>query len=476
MKRFLAGSTGFVLVIMLVLSACAGSKPGRERVFHYSAPVLLPGTAWVMNTPGFWIGAHPDPDRVIIPDAGIAGFNEAIRNRTGMIQDVTAFPDTVKGSRVVGPARGNLRFVSARKYFREDGLRTGDAFSHEMETLMNLGAVPEEIPVRFGMVTGYTHQRILPTDRELYSSMKSTDIDRLQNSAYDIGTPLAVLHATGDGTWLYTITPLSEGWIKAADIGCCTREQMVHYLSAEPFAVTTEAKVDLFMDQDLRGHHSFARMGCRFPSRDAGVPGVTEVLLPFRSEDGACIFRGGFVMASQVSRGYLPYTPRTIILQAFKLLHSPYGWGDMHGEQDCSRFIQVVFSTVGVQFPRNSLQQAKVGRLIAGFTRQTGFEERLDLLSDPTLGGTSILHMSGHIMLFLGSVDGAPYAIHDMRGYSEPVGKEERFRLVNRVVVSNLYLGQGTTSGAYLQRLLTVRAVEDSAPDRQVASPRGPDA
>ena len=143
----------------------------------------------------------------------------------------------------------------------------------------------------------------------------------------------------------------------------------------------------------------------------------------------------------------------------------------MHGEQDCSRFIQGVFSTVGIQFPRNSLQQAKVGRLIAGFTRQTGPEERLGFLSDPTLGGTSILHMNGHIMLFLGSVGGVPYAIHDMRGYSEPVGKEERFRLVNRVVVSNLYIGQGTTSGAYLQRLLTVRAVEDGAQERQVASP-----
>lgn len=471
MKRFLAGSTGFALVLMLLLSACAGSKPGEERIVHYSAPVLLPGTTSVMNTPGFWIGAHPDPDRLVIPAADMAGFNETIRSRTGMIQDVAAFPETMKGARVVDAARGSLRFISARRYFREDGSRTDEAFFREMEALMNLHAVPEKVPVRLGMVTGYTHQRILPTDRELYSSMKSTDIDRLQNSAYDIGTPLAVLHATGDGSWLYTITPLSEGWIKAADIGYCSREQMVHYLSAEPFAVTTEAKVDLFLDRDLRSHHSFARMGCRFPSRDSGDPGVIEVLLPFREEDGGCAFKGGFVMASQVSGGYLPYTPRTIIIQAFKLLHSPYGWGDMHGEQDCSRFIQVVFSTVGIQLPRNSLQQAKVGRLIAGFARQIGLKERLNRLSDPTLGGTSILHMNGHIMLFLGSVGEVPYAIHDMRGYSEPTGKEERFRLVNRVVVSNLYLGEGTTSGTYLQRLLTVRAVEYGAPDRQVASP-----
>ena len=87
-------------------------------------------------------------------------------------------------------------------------------------------------------------------------------------------------------------------------------------------------------------------------------------------------------MERQVSRGYLPYTPRTVIFQAFKLLHSPYGWGDMYGEQDCSRFIQLVFSTVGIQFPRNSLQQAKVGRLIADFARESGPDKRMQALSD----------------------------------------------------------------------------------------------
>ena len=79
--------------------------------------------------------------------------------------------------------------------------------------------------------------------------------------------------------------------------------------------------------------------------------------------------------------------------------------------------------------------------------------------------------MNGHIMLFLGSVGGVPYAIHDMRGYTEPDGDRERFRLVNRVVVSTLGLGEGTSSGSYLGRLLTVRAVENGSSARDVATP-----
>jgi len=471
MKRFSAMNNWFVLIILVLVNSCAAMRPDSGKDFHYPAPALLPGTTPVMNTPGFWIGIHPDPDRIVIPAGNVPAFNAFIRSETGVVQDVASFPDTVTKSRVMDAVRGSLRFVSSRGYLRQDGTRAGEAFFQELETGMDLDSIPPDVPVRLGLVTSYTHQRILPTDEELYSSMKSTDLDRLQNSAYDIGTPLAVLHSTRDGLWLYTITPLSEGWIRSDHVGYCSREQLAHYLYAESFVITTGAKIDLFLDHQLKTHHAYARMGCRFPSRETGFPGVVEVLLPFRNEEGGCEFRGGFVMESQVSRGYLPYTPRTVILQAFKLLHSPYGWGDMHGEQDCSRFIQEIFSTVGIQFPRNSMQQAKVGRLIASFDRESGIEKRLAALSDGSLGGVSILHMNGHIMLFLGNADGIPYAIHDMRGYSEPDGNKERFRLVNRVVVSTLKIGEGTRTGDYLRRLVTVRKVEDDPSARDVATP-----
>jgi hypothetical protein len=132
----------------------------------------------------------------------------------------------------------------------------------------------------------------------------------------------------------------------------------------------------------------------------------------------------------------------------------------MYGEQDCSRFIQQIFSTAGVDLPRNSLQQARVGRLIARFNGDSSEEKRLDVLSDNSIGGISILHISGHIMLFLGNAEGIPYAIHDMKGYAEPGPEGELHRVVNRVVVTNLMIGEGTRSGPYLKRLVTVRAFE----------------
>ena len=141
--------------------------------------------------------------------------------------------------------------------------------------------------------------------------------------------------------------------------------------------------------------------------------------------------------------------------QAFKLLNEPYGWGGMHGEQDCSRFLQEVFATVGINFPRNSSQQAQIGRPLAQFDTKMSEAERLKVLRE-AVGGITILPMPGHIMLFLGMVDERPYAIHATWGYREKIGREESSRVINRVAVSDLSLGEGTLKGSLLRRLKSV--------------------
>jgi len=458
MHKTIIKAAGVLFIVPLLSGSCTTSQEVTYN--YYAAPVLLPGTVSQMNTAGFWIGAHPDPDRVVIPAKDIDSFNKSIRSETGTVVNFAKYPAAVKGSSVSGSLKGMLKYVSSREYLQQDGRPADSSFFKPIEKQMAMARIPARVSVRFGFVTSHTSQRLLPTTTHLYSSMKSIDIDRLQNSAFDIGTPLAVLHATVDGKWLYAVAPLSEGWIKAEHVGFCSKKELMSYLESDSFVITTSAKVDLFRDQALRVHHAYLRMGCRFPAEKSQNADTAAIIIPFRQKDGTCEFKEAYTASSDVSPFYLPYTPRAIILQAFKLLNSPYGWGDMHGEQDCSRFIQQIFATVGVQLPRNSLQQARVGRLIAKFNGSSSDENRLDALSDNSIGGISILHMAGHIMLFLGNVDGDPYAIHDMQAYSTPSPDGERLMIVNRVVVSNLRIGEGTKSGTYLKRLVTVRAFE----------------
>jgi hypothetical protein len=56
--------------------------------------------------------------------------------------------------------------------------------------------------------------------------------------------------------------------------------------------------------------------------------------------------------------------------------------------------------------------------------------------------------------------DGSPYAIQAMWSYTDRIGKRESMKVVNRIVVTNLFLGKDTRYGSYMTRLGTISNVE----------------
>ena len=61
-------------------------------------------------------------------------------------------------------------------------------------------------------------------------------------------------------------------------------------------------------------------------------------------------------------------------------------------------------------------------------------------------------------MLYLGMLENRPYAIHAVWAYREPLGEEDQVHVINRVVVSDLDLGDGSKKGSLFKRLTGVRA------------------
>ena len=175
--------------------------------------------------------------------------------------------------------------------------------------------------------------------------------------------------------------------------------------------------------------------------------------MPRRGADGTAALVPGFVAAVDIHEGYLPYTPRQILTQAFKMLYQPYGWGGMYGAQDCSKFLQEIFATIGIELPRDSKNQIQAGESLAKWETSTPGADKTRVLAESAIGGITLLGMKGHILLYLGTVDGQPYAIHSMWAYRQPgVGKDNVF-VLNRVVVSDLSLGEGSKRGSLLDRL-----------------------
>jgi len=64
--------------------------------------------------------------------------------------------------------------------------------------------------------------------------------------------------------------------------------------------------------------------------------------------------------------------------------------------------------------------------------------------------------MPGHVMLYLGEVNGCHHAVHSFWAYKKRNGDKEETVPVRRVIVSSLDLGLNTSGGSLLERLTSV--------------------
>ena len=443
--------------LLVVLSANAKDK------LYFIAPTEIPHVTREMKTPGFWIGRVAKPDAPIMDAKAIANFNRRVREELRSAKDLLMFSDPYPGEKLKEDLVNRLTELQTKNYYNDFGQKVAPAFFEHMRQLMALEAIGETLPVGYGFIVRYADQRFLPTEDGLYATAHDIDFDELQNSALDVATPVIVLHRSADQKWAYVAGELSDGWVKAAKIALFERAAWKDYLTAKTFAVVTEAKADLYLDEARTRFYDHVRMGVKLPLAAPGNGHVHAVRLPMKNADGTAAFTTVYLEKDSASLGYLPYTPRMVINQAFKMLNEPYGWGGMYGEQDCSRLLQEVFTTVGILLPRDSKDQARVGQSLAAFEENAPFVEKLAALKAAPVGST-VLPMKGHIMLYLGMVDGRPYAIHSVWGYRERSGEEDVVRVINRTTVSDLYLGEGSNKGSLLKRLNAVRTIVNTIP------------
>ncbi len=469
-----------LLTALTALTLCAAScaTVPREKLYPGTA-ALLPGTEADMNSPGYWIARHPDPDGLLLDADGVDALNAAIRGRK-LTRDLGTLPART-GDEVRKELSDTVSWLSRAKVYQRNGKRARDGFFAPLVRDQNANGLPGTVAYRYGFVVRRSDMRVLPTREPLYDGPGDAFVDNLQASSLERGTPVAVMHESADGSWLYATTELVSGWLSADDVAFTDPDSFfARYRRSDPLVVTA-ARADLFADEGKTRFLGYVRMGAFLyrseASDSASRPGVLRVSLFTRDEGGTLAETVAWIDARDVSDGFLPYTPRTVYQQAFKLLHAPYGWGGGFGERDCSQFLCEIFSTVGIVIPRNSSRQAMVGRPVDGFSADVSEVAKKDLLANGAVPGATLLRFPGHIMLYLGDVNGEPYAIHATWGYRERRGLSDVTRLVNRVAVSTLGLGDGSKAGSHLSRLTSAAVVtlppEREAEDAEAGSPVG---
>ncbi len=419
----------------------------------------------VADTPAYWIKKIKTPDEVVMDPSEIEAFNSTVTSQVGQMAEPASMDGYVAGKDLLTW----LLEESMPSSLEDDGIRRfdmyGDEFSSgfidEIAANMNIEWVEDRNPVRFGVVTGLADVRAFPTDEPAFRGTSADAFDMFQYSSVYPAEPATLLHTSADGLWGFFQLRTVRGWIRLDKVAFGPRSDAAFFSHPGPFITVTGNMVDVYSDRALSERLASLPMGTVLPL--AGPDGVKSgktvsplrVSFPQRTLDGAIVLVDGYIDSkADVSRGFLPYTRRNVITQAFKMLGQEYGWGGRNGNRDCSEFIKQVFASMGLRLPRNSGQQIRSGSVRAA---STGGSARADVKAalrsaDP---GVTLVGMSGHIMLHIGERRGRQYVIHQVYGYK--VGR--RMKVVNRAEVTSLEIGKGTRSGPLKNRVRTVTEI-----------------
>lgn len=426
----------------------------------------VPGIGDAQLTADFWVAQDDQPDRVVLDEAAIAAQNEKLLRSDPSMNDLAALPASLPKARIVEWIQ-DLSSRPSKPLYDVNGDPVPAATLDGLMDAIDLQAIADDTKTRYGMALRRTALRGFPTGLRVFSSRGDTDIDRFQESALFPGTPVAIVHRSQDGKWLWVVSPRYKAWVSAQDIAEGSREQVLAYADKAPYRVVLGSKVStVFTREQPQLSELQLDMGVRVPLADvpADVPvngqhpySSWTVELPIREADGTLGFAPALLQKNQDSAGaYLPVTHANLLRQAFKFLGERYGWGHSYNGRDCSGFVSEVYRSMGVDLPRNTRDQSvspALNHVI--FDKNEGSERRKAAVDALQVG--DLIYIPGHVMMMIGRIDGAPYVIHDTNGGSllDTDGKLHSLHL-NGVSVTPLLPLRFNAEQTYVDRITSI--------------------
>jgi hypothetical protein len=480
----------FALTLLTALAGCAHVPTVSLPVREY-ATLPLPFCQPEMDSPDFWTGKLADPDQPLLTPRQIAELNR-LTLRCGQVADV--FSNRIwnfqlesqdqsefqnSGATCVTSAssplvnRGRLDAYTLFTYLKDETERIKGAprldaggntvpaeFYAPLDANLNLNGIHDANPVHYGLTRQRTDVRYYPTRFTLASRRSELEFDILQVSSLQALQPVAILHTSQDGKWLFVIAPYCQGWVWTDDlIYDLTPAEIAGYLNPkERLVVVGHASTAVWQPGDTTAACRFY-MGASLPLLGENTE-YFQIGLPERDVAGRLAVKPAYVSRQEaVQKGFLACTPRNILTQAFRMLHTPYSWGGKGEYRDCSQLVMDVFATMGLALPRNSASQGAVGSKRIRFGRGAERAQRTAQLN--RLQAPALLQFPGHIMLYLGRDGGHYYAIHDIWSWRKPdLFAPDRAVIIGQVVVSDLSLGEGSKRGSLLERLTTINYLQ----------------
>jgi cell wall-associated NlpC family hydrolase len=407
--------------LALLLALSVGPAVAKE-----SPATAVPGVSEAQLSAGYWIARLPSPDKPLLSPAQVATQNRRLFAEDRSMNALDSLPAAIDAGEVAERIRRVSRLPS-RPLFFADGRPVDAAWTRARLDSLDLGSLPAKQPLRFALVVRRASLRTFPDTTRVFTDLEDHDIDRFQESALFVGTPVAIVHASRDGRWRFVLAPNYAAWIQADALAEGSRAEVLGYAARQPARVVLGARADtVFTPEEPRVSELRMEMGQRLPLADVSAAQAVNgqhpftawpILLPVRDADGRLGFAPALLpRTADTGSTPLPLTRANLLRQAFKLLGERYGWGHDYNARDCSGFVAEVYRSLGVELPRNTGDQSKSpvlgNRSVFGPGEDRAARERALAATQPG----DLLFIPGHLMMVVGHVDGKLYVIHDIEG------------------------------------------------------------
>ena len=430
---------------LLLAMACAPVFAGDVLPIPPSGVI---GTDDAMLSPEYWVARAADANQIVLDRTAIDALNTRLLANDPSMHDLSRLGTEVSGEQVQAWLAKVSKAPSKPLYDEHDQPVPQAAIDAAVAGLA-LDRIPARVPLRFGLIVHRVSMRNLPTALRAFPGKGLQDFEQFQESTLFPGDPVAIVHTSADGEWFFVVSPRYVAWVERTAIAIGTRDEVLAYAAPTRYRVITgdkertvytpEAPAVSETQLDMGTRIALAQLPPDQPVNGQGPYEAWTLALPTRAQDGSLQLQPALLQRKADSAAdYLPLTRANLIRQAFKFLGERYGWGHLYNGRDCSGFVSDVYRSMGVQLPRNTGDQAKSPALKHRlFDANDSHEARMRALAEAKTG--DLIYIPGHVMMFLGRVNGQPYVIQDVGGliFRDGQGKM-RWTKTNEVSVTPL--------------------------------------
>jgi len=327
---------------------------------------------------------------------------------------------------------------------------------------MQLNKFPNHL--QKAITTQATALRVLPTIIPSFESRKIAGqgfpLDDLQNSLLTANTPIYVLQTTRSGAWQLVITPNNSlGWAQTTSVAPVSKN-FIKKWQTNNFVVATTRHATV---TNGRGQFFFVtRIGELFPSLKKAKR-YSTVLVVVKNANGEATIKTARINTNAIKAWPILATSYHIAALANHFMGQPYGWGNLYGYHDCSSTLMDLFAPFGIWLPRNSGDQIKMGQPMP--LNATQKQRKILQHGIPFF---TLLHASGHIMLYIGQRNQHAYILHSPWGLitKNPTTHKMGRDIIGRTVIMPVTLG--TRIPGVVTELQRINAMTTLIPRKQL--------